>query len=317
MPYDGTSEQQLTTSPGNSGAPAFSPDGTKIAFHSDRATLGRRQIYVMNADGSSQTRVTTNTANDSDPSWNDDGTRLAITSDRSGNSDIWTVGPQRLVACRPDGVLLERRERSRLVAGRPDDPLRERPRRWDIRLDDERGRYEQAEPHRGVDLRCRRRLGRRTGSIWPSSAMPPARTSTSGRRGPPTSSAAPTFNVDFGNAQLRLTDVCIGYTISDTASKTYVIESPPSSANCDITQDHSITGDTASSIEFDNQSGRTVDIYWLDYEGNRVYYTTLNNENQYTQPTYFTHPWVMIAEGPWRNSFPDWGRSLPLPGRQT
>jgi hypothetical protein len=45
----------------------FSPDGTKIAFNSDRD--GNNEIYVMNADGSSQTRLTNDIFDDSFPSW--------------------------------------------------------------------------------------------------------------------------------------------------------------------------------------------------------------------------------------------------------
>ena len=50
---------------------------------------------------------------------------------------------------------------------------------------------------------------------------------------------------------------------------------PPANPNCVITQDRSISGDTPSEITFDNQSGETVSIYWLDYEGDRIHYTTL------------------------------------------
>jgi CSLREA domain-containing protein len=67
-------------------------------------------------------------------------------------------------------------------------------------------------------------------------------------------------------------------------------------ANCVITQDHSISGDTPSSITFDNQSGVTVGIYWLDYDGNRVPYNTLPSGASYDQPTWLTHPWVAVDD---------------------
>jgi hypothetical protein len=71
---------------------------------------------------------------------------------------------------------------------------------------------------------------------------------------------------------------------------------PPANPNCVITQDRSISGDTPSEITFDNQSGETVSIYWLDYEGNRVLYNAeLGAGTSYTQPTWITHPWVAIA----------------------
>ena len=59
--------------------PSWSPDGTKIAFSSDRDYNG--EIYIMDIDGSNQKNIT-NTTNfdESDPSWSPDGTKIAITS---------------------------------------------------------------------------------------------------------------------------------------------------------------------------------------------------------------------------------------------
>jgi TolB protein len=47
--------------------PAWSPDGKKIAFLSERD--GNPEIYVINADGSAQTRLTNNPGEDGDPAW--------------------------------------------------------------------------------------------------------------------------------------------------------------------------------------------------------------------------------------------------------
>ncbi len=60
--------------------PHYSPDGTKIVFHSFRD--GQTEIYVMNADGSAQTRLTNNPALDSAPAWSPDGTKILFTSTR-------------------------------------------------------------------------------------------------------------------------------------------------------------------------------------------------------------------------------------------
>jgi len=59
------------------GEPAWSPDGTKIAFVSQRD--GNDQIYVMNADGSGQTRLTHDTASDLTPAWSSDATQIMFT----------------------------------------------------------------------------------------------------------------------------------------------------------------------------------------------------------------------------------------------
>ncbi len=69
---------------------AWSPDGKKIAFHSDRLS-GNNEIYTMDPDGSNITAVTNNPASDRNPSWNQKSTQLAFESDRSGNYEIYTI----------------------------------------------------------------------------------------------------------------------------------------------------------------------------------------------------------------------------------
>ena len=72
-------------SPFRNEAPAWSPDGTKIAFHSNRN--GDFDVFLMNADGSDQVAVTADPRSDGFPVFNPEGTRLAITRDR----EVWTV----------------------------------------------------------------------------------------------------------------------------------------------------------------------------------------------------------------------------------
>jgi Tol biopolymer transport system component len=79
------------TALGEGGGPAWSPDGTRIAFAAQRhCTAGTpdpcvRQIYVMNADGSGVTRVTNLVAppgsidaGAAGPAWSPSGTELAF-----------------------------------------------------------------------------------------------------------------------------------------------------------------------------------------------------------------------------------------------
>jgi len=68
---------------------AWSPDGSKISFASDRD--GNFEIDVMNADGSRQTRLTSNSGVDLLPSWSVDGSKIAFTSNRDGNSEIYVM----------------------------------------------------------------------------------------------------------------------------------------------------------------------------------------------------------------------------------
>jgi TolB protein len=61
MKADGSEEQWLTGTLGNV-SPDWSPDGSKIAFVSDRDA--NSEIYGMKADGTSQRRLTSNDADD-------------------------------------------------------------------------------------------------------------------------------------------------------------------------------------------------------------------------------------------------------------
>ena len=67
MNADGSNQTRLTNNSAWDVEPCFSPDGTKIAFVSDRD--GNSEIYVMNAAGSNQTNITNNPALDRSPSW--------------------------------------------------------------------------------------------------------------------------------------------------------------------------------------------------------------------------------------------------------
>lgn len=89
---DGSHLTQLTNS-GQDYDPAYSPDGTKIAFDSYRDGLD--EIWVMNADGSGQTKLTSDSQGDNaSPVWSPDGTKIAFYSDRSGQGqDIWVMNP--------------------------------------------------------------------------------------------------------------------------------------------------------------------------------------------------------------------------------
>lgn len=69
--------------------PAWSPDGTRIAFQSDRD--GDMEIYVMSADRSEIVQLTDNEATDLYPTWSPDGTRIAFASNRDGNLEIYAM----------------------------------------------------------------------------------------------------------------------------------------------------------------------------------------------------------------------------------
>lgn len=92
-------ETQLT--PGGTGRnryAAFSPDGAKVVFSSDRVTgtnpTGDREIFSMNVDGSGVTQLTTNVEDDSHPRYSPNGTRVAYATGvftAGANQDIATI----------------------------------------------------------------------------------------------------------------------------------------------------------------------------------------------------------------------------------
>jgi Ca2+-binding RTX toxin-like protein len=80
------------------GHPAWSPDGTTIAFDSSRSPDGprfdHRELFVMNADGSGVVRLTASLSDASnDPAWSPDGARIAFVRYQVGVGDehIWIM----------------------------------------------------------------------------------------------------------------------------------------------------------------------------------------------------------------------------------
>jgi len=82
--------KQLTTGTDEQ-FPSWSPDGTEIAFASNRS--GNWEIYVMDTRGEVYgiRQLTYNTSDDLKPTWSPDGSRIAFMSARSGNWDIWAM----------------------------------------------------------------------------------------------------------------------------------------------------------------------------------------------------------------------------------
>jgi Tol biopolymer transport system component len=76
--------------------PAWSPDGSKIVFVSNREenkahfSNDENDVYIMNPDGSGQTNLTTSSANDYFPRWSSDG-QIAFVSFRDGNAEIYIM----------------------------------------------------------------------------------------------------------------------------------------------------------------------------------------------------------------------------------
>lgn len=59
----------------------------------------------------------------------------------------------------------------------------------------------------------------------------------------------------------------------------------------------SLNGDEQGIIQFVNNQSYSVDLFWIDYAGDRVKYATLDSGMAITQYTYLTHPWLAVETG--------------------
>jgi Tol biopolymer transport system component len=94
MSATGAGRTQLTKTPQGNGDPAWSPDGTQIAFVSERAA-GVAQIFVMRTDGTAVRQVTHDATGKSELAWSPAGDRIVFvgTPAGGGDRDIWSIHP--------------------------------------------------------------------------------------------------------------------------------------------------------------------------------------------------------------------------------
>lgn len=83
----GTTTVNLTNATGNDEQPAWSPDGSTIAFTSNRS--GHFEVYVMDSTGGHQLQITNNGGDKERPTWSPDGSRLMYSDD----GVLYTMAP--------------------------------------------------------------------------------------------------------------------------------------------------------------------------------------------------------------------------------
>ena len=57
----------------------------------------------------------------------------------------------------------------------------------------------------------------------------------------------------------------------------------------------STDGTTTASLKVINNTDQTVQTFWLDYAGKRVFYKQVAPHASYIQPTWLTHPWIVAS----------------------
>lgn len=101
VPASGGQARQLTRNSGADSDPEFSPDGTQIAFISDRS--GSKQIYVMPVGGGTPEQITYHTAGYNLHGWYPDGRSLLASGDR----DHFWRSTERFIRVRRDQRVAE------------------------------------------------------------------------------------------------------------------------------------------------------------------------------------------------------------------
>jgi len=99
--------RQMTSGAGNNTQPAVSPDGSRIAFVSNRS--GAPHIWLMDADGGNVSQLTNGT-DDGSPNWSPDGKTILYRSYVRGNPAVFSI------ASSPGGVPVQLTDK---ISGRP------------------------------------------------------------------------------------------------------------------------------------------------------------------------------------------------------
>jgi dipeptidyl aminopeptidase/acylaminoacyl peptidase len=78
VPFESGEPTQFTSATGADEEPCWSPDGSRVAFLSDRAERGKSSVYVMTVAGGEGIRIFDHEGDMASLTWSPDGSRLAV-----------------------------------------------------------------------------------------------------------------------------------------------------------------------------------------------------------------------------------------------
>jgi len=90
---DGSNLTQLTSDPSDEIDPAWSPDGTRLVFASDRRVKGNFDLWLIDLRDGRLVQLTGDPGHDGGPAWSPDGRYVYFHSSRNGNWDLYRVIP--------------------------------------------------------------------------------------------------------------------------------------------------------------------------------------------------------------------------------
>jgi TolB protein len=83
--------RQVSARTGINGAPAWSPDGKKLALTLGGSS-GNPDIYILELQTQNLQRIVDDPSIDTEPSWSPDGKFVYFTSDRAGGPQVYRIG---------------------------------------------------------------------------------------------------------------------------------------------------------------------------------------------------------------------------------
>jgi Tol biopolymer transport system component len=112
---DGSGLRRLTSASGPEIQPAWSPDGSQLAYTASNPGDGNQAIHVINADGTGDRAVVDGPGSESAPVWSPSGEKLAFAREAADSdvADLWLTS-------------FDDSQEERLTSGEED----ERPRAW-------------------------------------------------------------------------------------------------------------------------------------------------------------------------------------------